>query len=306
MRQALALLFVVSCVPVCAQDVSQQIAIQQATQASIQASQQATADAQRASQQAQQDAQNATNDGFLSTVPMASRPKFSVASGSYSAPQTVRITASNRQASIFYTTDGWTPTIDSPRYDGPITISSTTHLRAIAIAPNRSRSPVSEADYTLAGSTADVPAEVELAADGVLRQGTTVPLAFVSAVSSNTARVGDPITLALRSDMVANGVVVLPKMTQASGRIVAVKRSAMAGQPGAITFEIRSLQAKGVTVPLTGTLTEEGKDKYSKAKSLVMIPAVNMSVMAIRGEQAEIKADTPVTALVAADTKLAR
>lgn len=300
MRQALILIFAASCAPLCAQDMSQQIAIQQ----SIQASQQATQDAQRASQQATQDAQNAMDTSSPYAMRFTARPKFSLAAGKYPGTQTVTISDSTKQAAIFYTTDGWTPTIDSPRYEGPITIAATTHLQAVAIAPNRLRSWVSDATYELPATAAETTGPVVIT-DGVLKQGTALPLAFVSAVSSDTARVGDPIRFALQSDVVANGVVVLPKNTPAAGRIIAVRRPSMGGLPGALTFEVRSLKAHGVTVPLTATLSEEGRDRWDKAKRLAVIPAVNISVLGIHGDQAEIKSDRMLTATVAEDTKLA-
>src|ERR1019366_6431068 len=63
----------------------------------------------------------------------AAAPKFSVKPGAYSAAVTLKIKDSTREAVIYYTTDGWTPTVASTRYMGPITIDSTTTLQAIAI-----------------------------------------------------------------------------------------------------------------------------------------------------------------------------
>ena len=62
-------------------------------------------------------------------------PKFSVKPGKYNEPRTVKITNSTAGATIYDTTDGWTPTAESQRYTGPIKVSSTTKLRAIAISP---------------------------------------------------------------------------------------------------------------------------------------------------------------------------
>src|ERR1035441_6457733 len=62
----------------------------------------------------------------------AAAPKFSVKPGAYSAAVTLKIKDSTREAVIYYTTDGWTPTVASTRYMGPITIDSTTTLQAIA------------------------------------------------------------------------------------------------------------------------------------------------------------------------------
>ncbi len=59
-------------------------------------------------------------------------PLFSPAGGLYFSPQTVTISTTTAGASIYYTTDGSTPTSASTLYSAPITISSTTTLKAIA------------------------------------------------------------------------------------------------------------------------------------------------------------------------------
>lgn len=65
-------------------------------------------------------------------------PVMSLAPGFYAGSQTVTITCSNPSASIRYTTNGNNPTTTSTLYTGPITISSTTVLRAAAFGTNQS------------------------------------------------------------------------------------------------------------------------------------------------------------------------
>lgn len=69
-------------------------------------------------------------------------PVISPASGTFStgglngaAPPLVTITSPQEGAVIFYTLDGSTPSTASTLYTGPLTINSTTRLRAIAAAP---------------------------------------------------------------------------------------------------------------------------------------------------------------------------
>jgi hypothetical protein len=69
--------------------------------------------------------------------------------GKYNELRTVKITDSTAGATIYYTTDGWTPTAESQRYTGPIKVSSTTMLRAIAISPRTGRSFVTAGKYTI-------------------------------------------------------------------------------------------------------------------------------------------------------------
>src|ERR1700722_6248005 len=123
---------------------------QQATQTAQQASQLAARQAMQAAQQAKS-AQTAIQDTPLlpSGPSFTATPKFSVKPGAFSAPVTVKIKDASRGAIIYYTTDGWTPTINSTRYKGPIPIDSNTTIQAIAIAPYSRRSFVAAAEYSI-------------------------------------------------------------------------------------------------------------------------------------------------------------
>jgi hypothetical protein len=78
---------------------------------------------------------------------------FTPAAGTYSTTQTVTIsTSTSRSATIHYTTDGTTPTTSSTEYSGPITVSTTQTLRAIATVNGYSApSAVGSATYTVGG-----------------------------------------------------------------------------------------------------------------------------------------------------------
>ena len=75
-------------------------------------------------------------------------PTFNPAGGTYSSPQSITISCSTPAAVIYYTTDGSTPTLTSPVYSTPLTISATTTLKAIAKAPALAASYVATAVYT--------------------------------------------------------------------------------------------------------------------------------------------------------------
>ena len=74
-------------------------------------------------------------------------PTFSPTGGTYTSSQSVTISATSG-AAIYYTTNGDTPSTSSTLYTGPITISSTTTLKAIAVNDNLS-SEVATASYTI-------------------------------------------------------------------------------------------------------------------------------------------------------------
>ncbi len=90
-------------------------------------------------------------------LPPAAAPNFSLAAGSYNTPQTLILTTTTPNATIYYTTNGTTPTTSSTRYTGPITIASTELVEAIATATNYDVSPVSSKQYTYASSPAPAP-----------------------------------------------------------------------------------------------------------------------------------------------------
>ena len=80
-------------------------------------------------------------------VPATATPTISLASGTYDQPQTVTISDATPGATIYYAING-TPTTSSAAYSGPITVSSTETLQAIALAPGDSVSGVASASYT--------------------------------------------------------------------------------------------------------------------------------------------------------------
>jgi hypothetical protein len=86
---------------------------------------------------------------YTLNYPAAVAPVFSLASGSYLSAQSLTITDSQTSATIYYTTDGTMPTTSSTQYTGPITVSSTETIKAIAVASGYSTSAVTTATYTI-------------------------------------------------------------------------------------------------------------------------------------------------------------
>lgn len=79
----------------------------------------------------------------------AAAPTFSPAPGSYEGPKQVALSSATPGAVIHYTTDGTTPTADSPVYGGPIEVSKNTTIRAIATAPGALESPSAAGGYDI-------------------------------------------------------------------------------------------------------------------------------------------------------------
>ncbi len=76
-----------------------------------------------------------------------SPPDFSVPSGSYTSTQSVAITHPDGGVNIYYSTDGMLPNTSSTFYTGPVSVSSTQSLRAIAVKAGHANSHASDATY---------------------------------------------------------------------------------------------------------------------------------------------------------------
>jgi len=297
-----------------------QQATQMATQAAQQANDQMMQAAQQANQAAMQNAQQAASSFPECYRCFAAKPKFSVKTGAYSAPVTLKMKDSTRGEVIYYTTDGWTPTAASARYMGPITIDATTTLQAVAISPYGGRSRVASAVYTLNGvpatarvappsmaapSVASNPTEASSSAGKILlARGTAVPFVFASDVSSKTAEVGDKILLNLAEDLKVGDVVVAKKGAPAVAIITEVDKKGMGGMPGEVAFQVDSLEADNIVIHLGGGAAKEGQDKVGKAIGLMFVPVVPAGIF-VHGKDAEIKQGALSTAFVDADTLVA-
>ena len=91
--------------------------------------------------------------GGGSTTPTAATPTFNPAGGSYTTAQTVTISDTTAGATIRYTVDGSTPTASSTQYTGPITVSTSRTVNAIAIASGMANSAVGSAVYNIGATT---------------------------------------------------------------------------------------------------------------------------------------------------------
>jgi RHS repeat-associated protein len=76
-------------------------------------------------------------------------PTFSLVGGTYYGSQTVTISDSNSGATIYYTTNGSTPTTSSTQYTGAITVSATETINAMAKVSTYSQSATATAAYTI-------------------------------------------------------------------------------------------------------------------------------------------------------------
>ena len=95
---------------------------------------------------------NSNNKAGLWTgsgTPQVTAPAISPNGGSFEGAVEVSLSTDTSGATIYYTTDGSTPTTSSAVYGGPFTISSTVVVKALGVASNLDDSAVSSASFTI-------------------------------------------------------------------------------------------------------------------------------------------------------------
>jgi len=76
-------------------------------------------------------------------------PTFTPAAGTYGAVQNVALSSTTADAAFHYTTNGTTPNAASTSYAGPIAVSASETIKAIAISPAQGSSIVESASYVI-------------------------------------------------------------------------------------------------------------------------------------------------------------
>jgi probable HAF family extracellular repeat protein len=92
-----------------------------------------------------------SGDAYLALVKAnhAATPTYSPKPGTYKVQQQVIINDTAPTATIYYTTDGSTPTTSSTPYTGPITVASNTTIKSIATVAGYPQSPVATGVYRI-------------------------------------------------------------------------------------------------------------------------------------------------------------
>jgi hypothetical protein len=233
------------------------------------------------------------------------RPSFSIHPGQVAAGIMVTIHSSTPHAAIFFTTDGWTPSLRSQRYIRPIIVDATTHLQAIAIAPHKNTSLVGRSDYIVKGPPPAAAAinPLVLPGNNVLPAGTRVQLVTGAYITSRSARVGDSIPIELAQEIRSGDRILVPKGTEVKAIVNMATPASSGGMPGMLAFAVQSLTLGGTVVRLNGGEFQEGADHFQRTV-VYIIPIVNAAALTIPGDDATIVPGMPLTAYVAKDTTL--
>ena len=192
----------------------------------------------------------------------AGAPVFSPAGGTYSSAQTVTISTTTPSATIYYTTNGSTPTTSSPAYSGPITVSTTETLKAIVVASGSSTSTPGSAAYTI-NLAAATPAFSPTGGTYTSAQTVTISTTTSSATIYYTTDGSNPTT---GSPVYAGPITVSASETV---NAIAVASGFSSSTPGSATYTINSQQT--VTAP---TFNPPG-GTYTSAQTVTLTKALH-------------------------------
>jgi Chitobiase/beta-hexosaminidase C-terminal domain len=212
------------------------------------------------------------NSAVYTITPPAAAPSFSPAGGSYTSTQTVTISSTIPSATIHYTTNGSKPTANSPVYSGPITVSTTETVKAIAMASGYVTSDISSANYTITAQTG-VPTFSPAGGQYTSAQTVTISTTDSSAViyyttdgstptTSSTAYSG-PISVAATETITAIAVEIKPGSGQAK------RNATQVASPVSSAIYTINLAAPGFSVTVFPTSVSVSKGKSAKTAVLV-------------------------------------
>lgn len=107
-----------------------------------------------------------TNNAYTTVAPVVQTPVISPDAGEYENQVSISISCATNGASIYYTTDGSTPSMESALYEGEFTLTESSTISAIAVKDGFTASEVATATFTITqsgggegGETPDTPFE---------------------------------------------------------------------------------------------------------------------------------------------------
>jgi hypothetical protein len=191
-----------------------------------------------------------TADSVILTAAAQSQvaaPSFSPGAGTYSSAQSVTISTTTSGASIRYTTDGSTPSATTGTlYAGPVSIGSTTTLKAIAYESGFTNSNVTSGTYTISST----------------------PPPTVTLEAENLSPVGSGATVSTGSDSNASGGVVVYFNATGTGQSMTLTTPSIAAATYSVQFRYKANTARGqMTLKIDGTQVGGTVDQYASSSS---------------------------------------
>lgn len=133
------------------------------------------------------------------TVATVATPTANPVAGVVLANSTVALTSATGGSTIYYTTNGDTPTVDSTEYTAPISITNATTIKAIAVKSGLTNSAVMSQAYTIqqvAAPTSNVPAGAITTATQITLSSATELAAIYYTIDGSEPGIGDTQYLA--------------------------------------------------------------------------------------------------------------
>jgi hypothetical protein len=146
----------------------------------------------------------------------------------------------------------------------------------------------------VSGSAQMQPVSENGAAVRLLPAGTMVSLTPIEELSSKRIKEGERYQFIVVNDVTDNGLVVIPRGSNAIGMITMKTGRAVGGKSGKFEVTFESVTAHGVTFPLSGVYRQEGKGNTVGALFGSLIISGHSAVM-LPGQVATafVKAATP-------------
>ena len=123
---------------------------------------------------ADMDDSSVASASYVVVLPKVATPTFTPASGEVASGTEVVIASATSGATIYYTTDGSTPTTSSTEYTVPVEVTEAVTIKAIAVKEDMTDSSVGSASYTVRIDAVATPTFSPAA--GAVNIGTTVTL----------------------------------------------------------------------------------------------------------------------------------
>lgn len=122
-------------------------------------------------------------------------PTFSPEAGSYTTSQNISISTATADATVYYTTNGDTPTEASSVYSDPFTISTTTTVKARAFKSGMTASDVATAEYIITQTPT-----IQITEELIPTMSTNVGSTDTETITVNASNLTGNITLAVTGD----------------------------------------------------------------------------------------------------------
>ena len=205
-------------------------------------------------------------------------PTFNPAAGSYSEAQSVTISCDTENASIYYTLDGTDPDDSSTLYNGPITVSTTTTIKAIAYDGVGNSSAIATATYTIL-------APITIAEVRAQATGDVITIGVVTSCVGTTGYIQD----ATAAICVYGVELTIGDEIKVSGTLSTYKGLLEIGSNNN-TPTVQVLSSGNTVTPTVKTIAEINADDFTSSNSIqgLYVTIENATVTAIEGQNTTI------------------